>query len=171
MTFALASHVIADFDGTLVQLEVDWDALRRALAVDRVQHLWEPQHMHKWETVTAAETRAAASSPAVETTLRALDQSVAVAILTNNAEAAVHAFLTREPALAAKVSAVVGRESLGGPKTDFEFFRSGYETCCAALDSPEPPSYVGDMQYELEFARRLGATAVDVSELREPGSL
>ena len=164
MTVALAAHVISDFDGTLVRLDVDWAALRRELAVERVQQLWEPQNMHKWEIVAAAETRAASSSPTVESMLRALETSRAVAILTNNAEAAVHEFLAREPALAAKVCAVIGRETLGGPKTDFEFFRSGYAACCDSLGDPTELSYVGDMQYELDFARRLGASAFDVSE-------
>ena len=168
MSVKLASHVISDFDGTLVRLDVDWAALRRELSVDRIEHLWQPQHMHEWETVAAAEVRAAPSSPAVASMLRALTASVSVAILTNNAERSVHEFLNREPALAAKVCAVVGRESLGGPKTDFEFFRTGYETCCAALGNPDQVSYVGDMQYELDFARRLGAIAVDVSEIGEP---
>ena len=164
MTVALAAHVISDFDGTLVQLDIDWAALRRTLAVDRIEHLWRPEHMQGWETVAAAEVRAAASSPPVASMLRALDASVSVAILTNNAEAAVHEFLTREPALAAKVCAVVGRESLKGPKTDFDFFRTGYAACCDALGDPNEVSYVGDMQYELDFARRLGASAFDVSE-------
>ena len=164
MTTRLGPHVISDFDGTLVRLDVNWAALRRELAVDRVQHLWEPQNMYKWEIVAAAETLAASSSPTVKSMVRALETSRAVAILTNNAEAAVHEFLTREPALTAKVCAVVGRETLGGPKTDFDFFRTGYAACCDALGDPNEVSYVGDMQYELDFARRLGASAFDVSE-------
>ena len=118
-----------------------------------------------WETVAAAEVRAAASSPPVEEVLRAIDAATAVAILTNNSEAAVAEFLKREPVLAAKVKAVVGRETLAGPKTDFEIFRTGIHASRARRSAaPTPISYVGDMSYELDFARQLGATAVDVVE-------
>ncbi len=63
---------------------------------------------------------------------------------------------------------VVGRRGLGGPKTTFDVFASGYRHCVDALGPRRdgtPITYVGDMAYELEFARRLGAHTVAVDEL------
>ena len=64
---------------------------------------------------------------------------------------------------------VVGRRALGGPKTDFEVFSTGY----AALrpgrrggTGAAEVTYVGDMRYELDYARRLGASAFDVTSWR-----
>ena len=60
----------------------------------------------------------------------------------------------------------MGRRALGGPKTDFEVFSSGYAACRDAIgDQQSEITYVGDMRYELDYARRLGARAFDVKEL------
>ena len=103
--------------------------------------------------------------------MQALEGVPAIAILTSNDEDAVEAFLDRWPDLRARVRTVVGRRALGGPKTSFEVFSLGYATCLRAVVPPDGAmsvTYVGDMDYELAYARQLGATAVDVRRLDAP---
>ena len=118
--------------------------------------------------VTVAEVAAAhRASPVIEVTDR-LARVESFAVLTSNSADAVSQFVSRFPPLRQRLSLVVGREGLGGPKTDFERFRSGMERCLdvtAVARAGTPPVYVGDTQYELEFAYRLGLTVVDVSQI------
>jgi phosphoglycolate phosphatase-like HAD superfamily hydrolase len=155
---------ILDFDGTLARLEVDWDDLRRKLGVSRIDDLWAGSRDQDWAEVTATEVAAARRAepvPSVSHLLKTVDR---FAILTSNSEKAVAAYLERFPDLQSRVAVVVGREALGGPKTDFDVFERGFRTCLATL-AAESTTYVGDRSYELEFARRLGADAVDVASL------
>ena len=62
--------------------------------------------------------------------------------------------------------AIVGREALGGPKNNLSRFSDGFSHCAEAtarLRGFREVVYVGDQAYELDFARSLGARAVDVS--------
>lgn len=90
---------------------------------------------------------------------------LAFAVLTNNAETAVSRFLERQ-SLLDRVVAIVGRETLAGPKRDFRVFEEGLHRCTQATcdaRNGESVVYVGDMDYELDYARRLGASAFHVS--------
>jgi len=164
-TFGAA--VVSDFDGTLARLDIDWDALREELSVARIEDLWADPGLQRWESVTRAEVDAAATAPPVPFVMDALSSVPAVAVLTSNDETAVDTFLDRWPALRSKVRAVVGRRTLAGPKTDFEIFSFGYARCCAAIASDDRAriAYLGDRDYELAFARRLGAEPFDVTDL------
>lgn len=163
---------IVDFDGTLARLDVDWQELRRGLGVDRIDDLWSAPGGRDpagraWAEVTCAECAAAELAPAVEPMLEALTgpSVAAFAVLTSNSTAAVEAFCARYPQLALRLVLVVGRESLGGPKTDFGRFRAGLARCRTALSllhGAGQAVYAGDQPYELEFARRLGARPIDV---------
>lgn len=151
---------ILDFDGTIAHLDIDWAELRRLLGVTRIADLWNGDTGEAWATVTAAETAAAVMAPAAEPVVAALEESVEFAVLTNNSEAAVFAFLERFPRVAARAVVVVGRETLGGPKTDYDVFSRGFWACVAATGAARgsmPVCYVGDQDYELDYARRLGA--------------
>jgi phosphoglycolate phosphatase-like HAD superfamily hydrolase len=164
---ALGEAVIADFDGTLVRLPISWAALRESLSVARIEELWHDPDMRRWETVTRAEVDAARTAPPVPFVLEALHSVPVLAVLTNNDESAVETFLDRWPELRARVRTVVGRRALGGPKTDFAVFSSGYASCLRALEADGAPvAYVGDMSYELDYARRLGANVFDVNDLK-----
>jgi phosphoglycolate phosphatase-like HAD superfamily hydrolase len=156
--------LILDFDGTLARLDVAWDDLRRKLGVRRIDDLWGSARDPFWAEVTAAEVAAARRAvpiPAVSHLLRATDR---FAILTSNSAEAVGAFLERFPELQSRVAVVVGREALGGPKTEFDVFERGFRACLATLGT-DRTTYIGDRPYELEFARRLGAEAVGVASL------
>lgn len=160
--------VVSDFDGTVAHLPVDWAQLRRELGVERIELLWDSADADAWAPVTRAEVAAAAQAKPIEPTVRALAGARAVAVLTSNSEHAVRAFLDRFPALDAHVGLVVGRETLAGRKTDFEIFRAGFERALAAI-APDATagdvSFLGDQEYELAFARRLGADAHHVDAL------
>jgi phosphoglycolate phosphatase-like HAD superfamily hydrolase len=164
---------VVDFDGTMARLDVAWSALRATAGVQRIDELWARADNGVWSDVTRAETLAAQTAAPVEVLVPMLERTRAIAVLTSNAEASVRAFLDRFPELDHRVVHVVGRETLAGPKTDFEVFERGYHQCVdatAAWRGAAPVVYVGDLAYELEFARRLGATAIDVASLdpREP---
>jgi hypothetical protein len=135
--------------------------------------------MTRWSVVTRAEIEAAEVAPLLPQAIDAIDAidpAAAIAVLTNNDEAAIDTFLGRFPHLRARVRVVVGRRALGGPKTDFAVFAAGYAICRQALGATtaepelapeiEPKiTYVGDMDYELDYAGRLGAEIIDVRQL------
>ena len=166
MTAGLDGAVISDFDGTLALLAVPWPDLRASLSITRIDDLWHDPDAERWEVVTQAEIDAARVAAPVPGIMEALASATTVAVLTSNDEAAVEIFLARWPELAAKIGAIVGRRALAGPKTEFAVFASGYERCLRSVTERDAGvTYIGDMRYELDFARRLGARAVDVKEL------
>ena len=159
---------VIDFDGTLARLAVPWSSVRVAVDVDRIDDLWGRRDQRGWSVVRAAELEAASSAEPVTATFEALAHTVAFAVLTSNSEDAVQRFLARFPTLLSRAAIVVGRERLGGPKTSFEVFSRGFAACrrgTAASRGHEPLVYLGDSEFELEFARRLGAVSRHVVEL------
>lgn len=164
MTLGLAP--VLDFDGTLTHLDVDWVGLRQQLGVERIDDLWSQQY--DWKAVTDAEVRAAETAELISPVATMLVTINCFAILTSNSADAVHRFFERFPTLEQRLSIVVGRDELGGPKSDFDFFQVGVAKCLAATDQVghvEQVTYLGDSPYELDFARRLGMRALDVSQL------
>lgn len=158
--------LVSDFDGTLADLRVDWPALRAQLEVKSILELWI-RGAGAWSEVTFAECAAAATARPVSVGHELALSSMACAVLTNNSELAVRRYLDRHPTLERRVCAVVGRESLDGPKNDETRFTSGFAQCVDALSErlghvPTIVGYVGDQDYELEFARRLTSTVIDV---------
>lgn len=159
---------IVDFDGTITVLPVDWDALRARLHVDVVVRLWDSDRPDGWSVVRDAEVEAARHAAPITAVQRLLERSAEFAVLTSNSEDAVAAFLERFPTLKSRVAVVVGRETLAGPKSDYEVFRRGFTKCVAATEAARADGhvvYAGDADWELEFARKLGAEAVDARTL------
>jgi phosphoglycolate phosphatase-like HAD superfamily hydrolase len=172
----LGDIVVSDFDGTLAKLIVPWQSLRETLAVERIEDLWKDPDPRRWAAVTRAEVDAAHTASPVPAVMQALESVRTIAVLTSNDETAVETFLGGWPDLRARVRAVIGRRALGGPKTDFTIFSKGYARCVRAASAGAEGAditYLGDMRYELDYARRLGARALDVTELesapRGPG--
>jgi phosphoglycolate phosphatase-like HAD superfamily hydrolase len=167
MTRELGEAVVSDFDGTLADLEIPWPSLRAELSVARIEELWKDPDMERWHTVARAEIEAARTASPRSSVIDALGSTPAIAVLTSNDEAAVETFLDRWPALRSRVRLVVGRRALGGPKTDFEVFAAGFARCLRAVSAHDASAvaYVGDQEYELDFARRLGASTVGVHQL------
>jgi hypothetical protein len=162
---------VVDFDGTLARLELPWPKLRRAVDVSRsIDELWSRRDADAWETVREAEMAAAAVAEPVMAVVLPLEHARAFAVLTSNSEDAVRAFLGHFEELDRRVAVVVGRETLAGPKRDFDVFSRGFARCVEATAdarSDQPVEYVGNDDYELDFARRLGARAWSVDELEQ----
>ncbi|MFL6244365.1 MAG: HAD family hydrolase [Acidimicrobiia bacterium] len=159
---------IIDFDGTLACLRLEWDDLRARLGVDRIAQLWQSESPSAWSIVRDVEIEAATQATPLEPVRAGLEHSSTFAVLTSNSEDAVAQFLTRFQSLEAKAAVVVGRETLAGPKDDYEIFRRGFTRCVAATAAAraeEELVYVGDADWELAFARRLGARPVDARDL------
>jgi phosphoglycolate phosphatase-like HAD superfamily hydrolase len=155
--------LISDFDGTIARLDLDWADLRRRCEVRSIGELWNGP-ASGWEPITRAEVRAARIARPVQHVLDLIEGFGEVAVLTNNSELSVAAFLEPRRELAAMVRCTVGRETLGAPKNDFPVFLGGVEMCAAALGVAEGFSsccYIGDQDYELDFARHLGMDVVD----------
>jgi phosphoglycolate phosphatase-like HAD superfamily hydrolase len=158
---------VLDFDGTIVRLRVDWEALRNRLEVVRIDDLWRMESAN-WDVVTAAEVEAALRGPVIEPVISLLSAVSSFAVLTSNSSDAVHAFFTRYPSLQDRLAMISGREDLAGPKTEFTRFRSGMERCLAATSvarAAGAPVFVGDAPYELAFAESLGLRAINVAEI------
>ncbi|HEY3143590.1 MAG TPA: hypothetical protein VGJ86_20810 [Acidimicrobiales bacterium] len=158
---------IVDFDGTVARLPVDWDALRRQLGVSRIAELWTRSQADEeaWKVVSAAEYEAALVAQPVGSIVDALAGVAGFAVLTSNSVAAVDAFCDRHPALRERMSVVIGREMLRGPKTDFGRFSAGFAVCLEATAGDRGDAetvYAGDQHYELDFAHRLGARTIMV---------
>ena len=159
---------IVDFDGTLACLDITWHHLRARLNVQRINDLWRSDDPDAWSIVTSTETEAAGRAAPVEPLRVALESSATFAVLTDNSEHAVARFFERFAALKSRAALVVGRESLAGPKSNYELFQRGFARC---IDATSPARgngsvvFVGDTDWELRFARRLGAHAVDVRHL------
>ena len=163
---------IIDFDNTLTRLPVDWAGLRSRLGIRTLRDL-EGCDPDAWGQVTQAEVEAAHSAVPNEAAVDALHLCSGFAVLTDNSESCVSAFLERIPALGRRCLAVVGRETLGKSKRDPAAFARGFALCLnatALLRSGEGPVYIGDSDWELEAARRLGALAIAVTELGAQGS-
>jgi len=157
---------ILDFDGTVARLQVDWERLRQQLGTERISDLWS-RPTSAWDAVTTAEVHAAATASIVEPIHGLLVEVESFAVLTNNSSTAVQTFFDRFPHLKSRLVVIVGREELGGPKTDFAIFRSGIDRCVAATAAArggEVGLYVGDAEYELAFAERLGLRAICVTD-------
>jgi phosphoglycolate phosphatase-like HAD superfamily hydrolase len=158
---------LLDLDGTLVKLPVDWPRLRDRLGVRSLDELWDEPH-DRWEVVTAEEIEAARCGEPIAQVIEMVSDASCFAILTSNSAAAAVTFIARYPALADRCALVVGREELGGPKSDWQRFRAAFARCvdATALERGRAEVvYVGDAAYELDFATRLGARARSVDEL------
>jgi hypothetical protein len=161
-TAALGPNPIVDFDGTMAYLPVDWAALRRQLRVASMSELWERSDDAAWTAVAAAEVAATALARPIAATVQALEASQGFVVVTDNDESAVAAFLGVHPVLADKAVAVLGRRFHGGPKRDADVFARALRTAVDLLPAGDEVVYCGDQDYELAFARAMGARPVRV---------
>lgn len=159
--------LITDFDGTLLRLAVDWAALRAALHVSGVRELWQRSDSSWMERVAELERAGVARGTDVPGALGFVRSFNRFAVLTDNSETAVRAFLDSRLDLSERCAVVAGRETLLGPKTDRETFARGIAICLRVLGAPPPARvvYLGDSERELELARELDLEVVDVATL------
>lgn len=157
--------LVTDFDGTLTELAVDWAAIRRDLGVSRIGELWQ-RGIEAFAPLTAAEVDGARDGIDRAGTMAFARTFETFAVLTDNSELAVHAFLGRHPDLQRRCVCVAGRESLGGSKHQGSVFRRGAAACLEALAvASRDCVYVGDHPTELAYAAELGFRVVDAAAL------
>jgi phosphoglycolate phosphatase-like HAD superfamily hydrolase len=152
--------LIFDFDQTLTKLDVNWELLRAELQVDSLSNLWET-NPDRWEVVASREIDAALVSPINHLVYRLWEKSSFVAVLSNNSERAIRAFLERLDH--AHQWLVVGRETLGGPKQTPRIFREGVRKILEASGFCEEDfTYIGDEEYEMSYAQLIGLSTLHV---------
>jgi FMN phosphatase YigB (HAD superfamily) len=165
---------IFDFDGTLVNLDVNWNRLRRQLDVNSIEDIWslsfKEQNM-AWETVSKVEIESVSRSRQNTTLISLLDQ-LDYSVLTNNCEDAVEEFLSFNR-IQNRPKAIVGRNWLGKSKTDVVRFSEAVAHLLVTSNShhhheESQLGYFGDSDYELEYSLCLG---LDTFKVAKDGSI
>jgi hypothetical protein len=150
--------LIFDFDGTLTQLSVNWQSLRDKLGLKKLSEYWwlpVSEQTLALAEISRTEMLGLTNKPLIDKQI--LENCQSWSVLTNNCESTVLAFLQRE-AIAHKPSIILGRESLKGPKEDFEVFKQALHSITEA-SSASAHVYIGDSDYEIEFCSYLGIEA------------
>lgn len=156
--------MIFDFDGTLTRLDIDWNDLRSRLGIGKISELWGSTSDSAWNLVTEAEIIAARSSSLNQQMAGLLQRRFVV--LSNNSEQAIKEFFTYESRRNRffPERLIIGRETLAGPKENADIFDTAICLALNYLKSPAPATtYYGDQAYEIEYAKRLGLSALTVA--------
>jgi len=159
--------VVYDLDGTLVQLDVDWDAVREAVVVRLREREVDVGDRSLWDILDVAgdhgvgdvveETiadfeRAGARRSRWLPVADELPRSMPVGVCSLNCEAACRIALETH-GLDRFVDAVVGRDTVAGHKPDPEPLLSVVD---ALGGRPETTLFVGDSESDQETAERAG---------------
>jgi phosphoglycolate phosphatase len=155
--------VVYDLDGTLVRLDVDWDAVRGAVATrlreegrsvdgDSLWTLLERQAGSLVGETIAEHERAGARTSERLPLADELPLSVPVAVCSLNAESACRVALERH-GLDSHVDAVVGRDTVETYKPDPEPLLHAVGELAA---TPERTLFVGDTDRDARTAERAG---------------
>ncbi|SEH51952.1 phosphoglycolate phosphatase [Halopenitus malekzadehii] len=161
--------VIYDLDGTLVRLTVDWNVVAEDVLAVYTEHAVKPPSDRLWDLLEAApeygiadaveaaiaahehdgarESRRLAVADALST-----DRASRTGVCSLNAEEACRIAL-RAHGLDDRVSAIVGRDTIGTYKPDPEPLRATIEALSA---DPERSMFVGDSDRDARTARRAG---------------
>ena len=159
----LAIGIISDFDQTLINLDLDWSSYKKEFNLQKVADIWE---MDKESRIAATDALNLLEIEAVEKSkihscCFSIISNKVLGVLTNNSEAAVNLFLKkleRNLNFDLLEIKVVGRETLSGPKENKELFLKGINSILlhSKLKSPTEVLYVGDSEYEIDYAQSLG---------------
>jgi phosphoglycolate phosphatase-like HAD superfamily hydrolase len=175
-----ADLYILDLDGTVVDLPVDWDALRGELHAELERRgvatrergvfgiLEELQRTGETATFVAcsdivreAEESVAPSGPVNAALLEWLPDGAPIGILSLNSNRAVHAAL-RDVDLPGPIVAMVGREDVLAPKPD----PSGLLRILEMAGVPaERAVVIGDSPGDLDCAQAAGIRGLDVEDV------
>lgn len=171
--------VVYDLDGTLVDLDVDWDAVARDVRAVYDEAGVETPHGGLWDLLGAAAD--AGLSEAVEETIAAheragarrsrrlplaadvLEQSRPVAVCSLNCESACRIALETH-GLVEAVDAVIGRDTVATYKPDPEPLLAAVS---ALSIEPEQTLFIGDSPRDEQTAQRAGTPFVFVNEYAE----
>ncbi len=160
--------VVYDLDGTLVELDVDWDAVTAAVLEVYESAGVEPPSTELWvlleeaasnglrsaveSTIAAHERDGARSSPRLSLADEVDDRSVPVGVCSLNCEAACRIALETHD-LADAVDAVVGRDTVSTRKPEPEPL---LETLDRLEATPAASLFVGDSSRDELTAQRAG---------------
>ena len=160
--------VVYDLDGTLVELDVDWNAVTTAVLEVYESAGVEPPSMQLWglleeaasnglrseveSTIAAYEREGARSSPRLALADEVHDRSVPVGVCSLNCEAACRLALETHN-LADAVDAVVGRDTVATQKPAPEPL---LETLDRLEATPTGSLFVGDSRRDELTAQRAG---------------
>ena len=160
--------VVYDLDGTLVELEVDWDAVETAVRERYAEADATPPGTDLWdlleavvevdltdvveETIAAFEREGARNSRRLPHAEELLEREIPVGVCSLNCEAACRLAL-EEHGLRETVEAVVGRDTVTNSKPHPEPL---LEAVSALGVDPERTLFVGDSARDERTARRAG---------------
>lgn len=165
----MQEYAIFDFDGTLTNLLVEWSTVKKELSIKRISDLWilkEPMRQNAFDIVSAYECQGTENRLNLDRTL--LESISCFSVLTNNSEKTVKYFfeLINSDMKFRQINpfSIVGRETLGGPKENEDIFRNGIELIFnqMAISDFSECLYVGDQDYELKYAMKIGLKTLDI---------
>ena len=167
----MQEFAIFDFDGSITNLLVDWDSLKKNLSVTRISEIWDLPDLEKqiaFDLVSDYEARGITTKLLFDPKL--FNRFKNISILTNNSEGTVARFfenLNKDHEVSQPIL-VVGRETLQGPKEKEEIFGRAIKLIFNVMNiaSAENCVYVGDQDYELLFAKKIGLNTIDIREFR-----
>jgi len=166
---------VYDLDGTLVHLDVDWEAVREAVAAVLRARNVEVEGADLWTLLERADA-AGYRSPVEEKIAeferegartarrlplaRSIPADVPVGVCSLNCEAACRIALETY-GLDDDVDVIVGRDTVGTEKPDPEPLLAAVEALGA---TPERTLFIGDSERDAETARRAGTAFVSARE-------
>lgn len=167
----MAIRIISDFDQTLIKLDLDWAKFRSDFSIGRINDIWKLDDVSRSnaiDSLTNLEKRSVLNSNLHPLAPAILSQNV-IGVLTNNSEEAVNlTFETKckDFTFSTEKIHVLGRETLKGPKEDFEIFKCAILEICHKADQTDISEviYMGDSDYELKYASRVGLRVFKVTQ-------
>lgn len=164
---------IFDFDGTITNLNVDWKSLKAELRVETISEIWNLPKQQKKEAhkiVSEFELRGLSYKLIFNENL--FTSMNHFSVLTNNSEKIVRKFFNGINSNSIKPIIdpfmVLGRETLQGPKENKTIFATNVNRILDGMKikSPESCIYVGDQEYELDFADKIGLIPVHINDFK-----
>lgn len=167
----MKEFAIFDFDGTISNLTVDWDLVRKELSVSRVSDIWSLPQDKKTEALDfISRQEYIGINERLNFQLDKFNQFSLFSVLTNNSEKVVSNFFTAlnfsKSGVQITPALIVGRETLLAPKEEEKVFRKGINLIFHAMrvTSAKNCTYVGDQEYELTLARKFGLEATHIKD-------
>lgn len=169
----MQEFAIFDFDGTISNLTVDWDLVRKELSISRISDIWSLPENEKSQALDyISKHECMGLNDQLNFHLDKFNNFSLFSVLTNNSERVVSNFFTalnlNESSLPITPALIVGRETLSAPKEEENVFRNGINQifCAMQVTSAQDCTYVGDQDYELTFARKFGLEATHIKDFK-----
>jgi hypothetical protein len=166
----MAKLLISDFDGTLCDLKVNWDLLKKNLKIEFIDDVWKEEKLiqeSKINQITKAEISG------IEKINKLIYQPWNIcknwSILSSNSEQAISQFINicdKSILDFVKPDLIVGRETISGPKKNWDNFRFGVNKITSEFKiNIKDCIYIGNEDYEKTFANLLGIKYFDIKNM------